>query len=68
METQRHAMIYAIADTVDGWDMDELISFVKVSLISKYSTRPTWEREDDYLRICCREEYPETFPEGYSEP
>ena len=68
MDKQRSSMINGLLSLVDNWPSKDLIAYVKSNLYYYYDTLSFEDLEEEYTEFCCKEEYPETFPEGYKEP
>jgi hypothetical protein len=68
MKSHREWLIDELINQVEGWDLDTLIDFVKNTLFDRYSKWKTSELEEEYVSMFGKEDYPETFPDGYHEP
>lgn len=68
MKSPREQMINELVDVVEEWDLDTIIDFVQNTLFDRYSKWSTDEIENEYVSVFGKEDYPETFPDGYKEP
>ena len=67
MKTKRDYMIEKLVDSVDNWELEDLIVIAKEYAKCDYEALSTEELEAEYYSLLGTEDYPETFPEGYNE-